>query len=1087
MINKSVNKLSVVSKSNGWVLLIVICSLFTVSCDLFNGAKEDDLLKKMDEEVNWAAAKKLTVRLEFPALWGTSNPPVGRLSPGSLDIRQGYPFTVDFTPSLAYGLVEWRAYETSSLTWPWNDETVLAAAVPVTKGIEIPPAVIEGGSFTFKITSGDNITLVPYSKSQPKIYRRVPSDSTGLYPAATQIMIQFNIPINESTLLFGDDLEGNLRISIKDKDTEDPLEGYFEPPEYVVDPLLGQYYITIIPNSTYTAMLGGRTIEVTLGPGVKSLGGEPMTLQSFSYTTAIPGSLNGEVTVLKAECLEGKSRIKVEYGTSGGTDVKVYFREGRGREEDIAWDNDENYWYIPAVSGINADSVRQGTAVSGVQDYEITVEVYDGIMLIDRKSLRIWNIPGMSVDAIYVNTAFANDQSTLFSALAGAADNIILTDDIVLGSSWMPVNLTNRNIYGNGRTITVTGIGGTDVNRGLFGTAINSIIRDLTVICNIPSAISVSTGSGVTSIGGIVGSVSSATNTTKILNCIVSGLSDLSINATDGSSVFRLGGIAGYFGGSGKIENCRAALSLKYESSGHTGEINIGGIAGETGTGGTGNTITINNGYTLGTAAQGPVVTLQRLLIEGVSIAANVSADKQTRTGIINIGGAVGTSGQNTMNDVEFPAGIVSYYRNASNIIRVGGIVGNAMNTSIVDSSFSGIIKTINNNAVTCEVALGGLIGRNFIDAAGNYFINNCIMRGNIDVNINNNLINLGGALGFSSIHPDILYSTSIIITNTFFEEGNITVTGTAATYQIGGFTGWVDGSSHAFYNCGSLSGTIVITGSFLDCYVGGFISVNSGAMNSCFSCFDIIVDVSSENSSKRGCHVGGLLGMMTGSSSISNCYAAGTIYVIHNGDAEGNTEYFNINAGGLVGSKQNGTIQNSYALCNVFVDKQTGTGRVHSGGLVGWNRLGNISNCFSIGMISSKSNSGDAYAGGIAGYRQAGTISNNAALGPSAIVKTASARGAGRIYGYPITNEGSKNLSLATMVIGEDADYNKLNPATRLTVSDAYGPDGEDVAASVFYNQTTWTNSTAGLGFSATNWSFTRVGIDGHPKLAWE
>ena len=172
-------------------ILSAICFLliFVCSCDLFNATVNPDLWKKIDEEIAWSNAPKLTMRLEYPAVWGTSNPQVGGVSyPGTMDLRQGYEFTLDFTPTRAYTLVEWRAYETASLTWPW-DETALDDAVRITEGIEFPETIPEGGTFSFKINSGNNITLVPYSISQPRVYRYVPSEPDIHYPSATQIMI----------------------------------------------------------------------------------------------------------------------------------------------------------------------------------------------------------------------------------------------------------------------------------------------------------------------------------------------------------------------------------------------------------------------------------------------------------------------------------------------------------------------------------------------------------------------------------------------------------------------------------------------------------------------------------------------------------------------------------------------------------------------------------------------------------------------------------------------------------------------------------------------------------------------------------
>ena len=75
-------------------------------------------------------------------------------------------------------------------------------------------------------------------------------------------------------------------------------------------------------------------------------------------------------------------------------------------------------------------------------------------------------------------------------------------------------------------------------------------------------------------------------------------------------------------------------------------------------------------------------------------------------------------------------------------------------------------------------------------------------------------------------------------------------------------------------------------------------------------------------------------------------------------------------------------------------------------------------------------------------------------------------------------------------MEIENDADYSTYDPDTRPAVTNPNGPDGEDTASSAFLNTSLWTE---GLGFNNSTespegtWNFSRVGIDGHPRLGWE
>jgi hypothetical protein len=85
--------------------LLILFSLFFflfsfVSCELFNAQYDPDYWQKLEDEIAWANAPKLTVAIAFPATWGTSNPQQGTITPAR-DIRKGYStnFEIEFTPS----------------------------------------------------------------------------------------------------------------------------------------------------------------------------------------------------------------------------------------------------------------------------------------------------------------------------------------------------------------------------------------------------------------------------------------------------------------------------------------------------------------------------------------------------------------------------------------------------------------------------------------------------------------------------------------------------------------------------------------------------------------------------------------------------------------------------------------------------------------------------------------------------------------------------------------------------------------------------------------------------------------------------
>ena len=91
-------------------LLLVVCVLLIGGCDLFNAAVQPDFLEKIDAEIAWANAEKLTVAIAFPSVWGASNPQQGTITPAR-DIRKDYEFRVEFSPSPDVGFLRWIALE----------------------------------------------------------------------------------------------------------------------------------------------------------------------------------------------------------------------------------------------------------------------------------------------------------------------------------------------------------------------------------------------------------------------------------------------------------------------------------------------------------------------------------------------------------------------------------------------------------------------------------------------------------------------------------------------------------------------------------------------------------------------------------------------------------------------------------------------------------------------------------------------------------------------------------------------------------------------------------------------------------------
>jgi len=1099
-----------------FALLFSFCSLLIVACDLFIGPKVD-LFQQINGEIDWANAKKLTVRIEYPPAWGTSNPVQGDITP-AMDIRKGYEFSVDFKPDIGYTLDSWRAYfsdDLNKLPGNWLDFTDLLDGLETfgpDDGVTFPTVDESneaGGTFKFKINTAEPVTLIPWCDSQTKITRTEPRDVglSGKFVSRTSdIALYFNGALNRDTIKFAN-AENADGIWITAESLDDGAKTNNQNKKWYSDPVYSTAggFFTVTMKCRDTAPEDS-LMTVTVKGIENRLGKEMDGVYSFSWKT--PEQANVSLNSYSAVYMYDTDEIAVSLEQTGADKVVIYYRQNSednsllttidNIDDTIAFSNTVG---IKRVPRIDDSGVREGRRTSGINEYEIFIELYSQDIMVSRTPFKIWNIPDMVVSndkPAYevINATDALNTATRTVGLANLALNdptkqYVLANDITISTAWTPIgndsNPFKGKFYGNGRTITFTGsssIGGTNY-RGLFGYADGALIRDLTFEYNASSAINVSTGDtgyfdtsinyhGVYyNIGGVVGYLKD----TAVRNVITSG-GTININGQVGNEIIRFGGITGYIEGSGKIENCRATLSTAYTSNGHVGGIYIGAVAGETGTGDTDNTLSeFNNGLIASPNS------LSGLLIDGVTIFTSVSAKGSSSgshfdTGYICIGGAVGQSGQNTMNDIKFIAGTVSFSGDYNFFKYCGGIVGNLGQANIVGSSFAGTIET--NGTVDGKIYIGGLAGYVFILNDGENFIHGCRVE-QTDIKLSGGIERVvGGILGGTRIYPD--KNVTITITNTNFNGGNIILEGNATEIKVGGFLGISYGGSYNIENCGVLSGTIKIDLKADYFIVGGFIGKNDygfGKLPSNISKSFSMMDIITKGSSASGCIVGGFISEMSEGDTIEGCYAAGNIISTIDGDVPAFV-------GGLVGLNR-GTIKNCYALGNVVVDKSIEDSLYYNyiiaGGLVGRNYYGNIFNCFGAGQVSAQSVSTEVYSGGIVGMHSLfeGNVNNTAALGASVTVSGIPARRyVGRIYG---NNGGTSadNYALNSMAVEEGA-YNDPNPSTRDADSGTTTRDGESAASSTFLRKSFWTDT---LGFDSTVWDFSRVAM--YPRLAWE
>jgi len=1080
--------------------LFVLCSLLFLicfaSCDLFTGPKVD-LFKVISDEVDWANAAKLTVKLNYPSTWGTSNPQQGTLTP-AMDIRKGYEFSLEFTPDSAYTLGSWQVYRTADLdelgNWLENISLINLNSIEAlgSDDVTLPEPNSSGGTFSFTILTDDPVTIIPWCDKRPRITRTEPRDVNLVNQPVSRlsdIKLYFNCALDAGTVRLANSAT-DVGIWITVEDSIETGKDWFYNPVYAVED--GFFTVTLSPKIDDAAPPASSLVTVMI-QGITNVQGEKMDKYLFSYNTSADSGVSFKWW--NAVYNDKSNSISVSWTTQEKEDkVEIYYRVNNGAIEQVATEIEKtttngnviNKVTVSDVSAPDVSGVRDGSQVSGIREYKIFIELYSGAVMESRASFKIWNIPGMEVSStnpvVEIRTA---------EELAAMKDNLrgqyALANDVIVSGDWMPVGKFDTakpelsftgKFYGNGHTITLNGGFNGSGDLGLFGYAEGAIIRDLTLAYNYTGEINV-TPSLSTSfeiyqahinegdppnesfdtfdftalrVGGLAGhlknsdvcNIITSGGTIKVKSKYIGGSVDIPIlppempSPPDGGVL--LGGIAGLVEGS-TIENCRAALSTQYTPDPDRQQTLMGLVSA-----------------IAGIAVGGS--------IEKVTIDAKVDIDA-TNTFFGVIGGAVGFSQRNTLTDITFSAGTVLF--SGDSIISVcAGIVGMSSMVTMERCSFLGDIKA-NTDA---EVTIGGLVGKTETNSG---YIKECWVQGNI-VLVGNGSPTVGGFLG------DLKSRNIFIIKDCFFNGGNISVTandesttnvyGLPHRQNIGGFCGAIGGIPNpSLKNCGAYSGTITVQANgIMD--VGGFISNVYGEISNSFSRMDIVV----KSNNVSFCRVGGFSGRLASNSEnsenpvkINNCFATGTVSVTTrsiNTPPEGSNPTGRPAAGGLVGVS-GGNIENCYALGNVVLSDSGNESFASAGGLVGRIDSGSVSNCFSVGTVSTTSTNKPAYSGGIVGYNSNNTceISNTAALGASITASGSGSSGIGKISGNT-TGTYNNNYAIDTM------------SATGGTP----GISGTSTPITTFLSAADWKTK---LNFSPSEWDFSTPAVyRGYPLL---
>jgi hypothetical protein len=110
------------------------------------------LIPWVEDAALWAVAEQLTVRVDYPVEWGSSNPQNGPLTAGS--VRKGFAFSVSFTPATGYSLTGWKACRTGDYAGASTAVFLPSSDVHIVNNVD--------GSASITINITDPVTLIPW-------------------------------------------------------------------------------------------------------------------------------------------------------------------------------------------------------------------------------------------------------------------------------------------------------------------------------------------------------------------------------------------------------------------------------------------------------------------------------------------------------------------------------------------------------------------------------------------------------------------------------------------------------------------------------------------------------------------------------------------------------------------------------------------------------------------------------------------------------------------------------------------------------------------------------------------------------------
>jgi hypothetical protein len=643
-----------------------------------------------------------------------------------------------------------------------------------------------------------------------------------------------------------------------------------------------------------------------------------------------------------------------------------------------------------------------------------------------------------------------NFNSTFQAGANAASATYVLTENVSL-TSWTPRSgAFTGKFYGNGHTVTINTMN-TAAGMGLFGVVDGGTVRDLTVMYGAGASVN---PTDTALFGGIAGTAKGAA---LLENVAVKGTFSYSMGGTTGDRNIYVGGIVGLMSGSTKAINVHSSIKLTVDrttgsTSGYTGSgaisggtaptlntsIYVGGVVGSMGTPGTDG----SSGQSSNDNGGDPV----RL-------------ENATVTGSITVG-----SNANRVNSCEPTVDLGVYKSNVVRGLHVGGLAGlirgagtsDAQKATIKNAHYRG--GTIQVYSASGRLHTGGAVGiayryADILDCSSTETQVNCYKNAA-------GIFFMGGFIGNTG--PDTLIQNC-------HGDSNIVCDTTTSGIYIGGFGGRLGGTTKYCYAKGVVEGT---NNSAI--YAGGF----AGHVNTVTNCFtgSNVKITNTTSSGNAQCYTGGFAGQSTGS--ISNCYALGNVYMEKTNAGISVTTY----TGGLIG--QSSSVINCFAAGSVTVHRNNGAsysstsyGDIRIGGLIGNLSSGSITNSAALG--ASVTATGYTYAPADMGFNRLYI---------------------GRIYGTASTTTSTNNRVYADMKLYKHNTWKYAMPdvSPLPAGTDVHtGSNGADAGDSEFRRSNIWQNAapttsdpphaTHGLNFSPAVWDFSTVNYYGHPVLRGE